>query len=164
MGADHAGEFGDDLHPKGISILRRGIQDFRNLVQVPPQGKELLIGAGQSFELRLSNMGLPGQFGANHRDQPFRRQVTFVTGHLFQGCKLGGRQIEFYPGRGSFSPRADTDPRRSLCRLPIHALPNGIPQGMAQGDSVVLTPGLPGSFKLTQVHRNCGRPFRSQPH
>jgi hypothetical protein len=88
MSTDHAGEFGDDFHPKRIPILGRGVQYFRNLIQVPPQGEELLVRTSQSFQLRLSDMRLAGQLGANHRYKPFRRQITFVSGHLLQGGEL----------------------------------------------------------------------------
>jgi hypothetical protein len=53
VGSDHAGEFGDHLHPKRTPVLWGRIQDFRDLVQVPSQGKELLIRSGQRGELRI---------------------------------------------------------------------------------------------------------------
>ena len=56
MGLDHACEFGDDLDPKARSVLRIGIHGFGNLVQVPAQGKELLIRPGQGLQFRLSDL------------------------------------------------------------------------------------------------------------
>ena len=52
MGMDHAREFGDDLDPKGGSVLRNGIQDFAIWFS-SAQNKQLLIRPGQvSFAVR----------------------------------------------------------------------------------------------------------------
>jgi len=160
VGSDHAGEFGDHLHPKRTPVLWRCIQDFRDLVQVPSQGKELLIRSGQCGELRLPHMGLPSQFGADHCDHPGRGLIALVPGAGAQRGEFGGGHIQFDAGGGSFSSPTDAQPRRrSLGRLAIHGLPNGIPQGMARGDAVVLTPGLPRRFQVTEIHCDRRGPF-----
>ena len=78
MGLDHAREFGDDLDPKGCLVLGSGIQDLGNLIQVPAQGKQLLIGPGQSLQFRLSDLRLVVHgIGVWHGHEPARQSEAY---------------------------------------------------------------------------------------
>lgn len=165
MGPDDAREFGDEFRPKDRPILRGCIQDFRNLIQVPSQGEESLIRAGQSLQFCLTHMRRSGEPSTQHRHHPFRRHIAFVTGERSQGDELGWRHIQFYTGGGSFSPLEDARPRRRrLSRRLVHGLPKDLPQRMARRHLVLLTPGEPGSFQLTQIHCDCRRAFRGHAY
>jgi hypothetical protein len=88
---------------------------------------------------------------------PICRHVGFVTGHRLQSGKFRFRQIHFRAGGGSFSPRADADPRRSLCHVPGHGLPDGPPHGMAQHQSCARHTSPPETVQLTPIPRDRGR-------
>ena len=107
MGLNAGGECGEEICAQRGPITRGAVERFGNLIEVPPNGEQLLIGASEGVTLRGQEGGLLGQERAQHGDNPGARvrALGLRAGH--QRGMLGGGQAKLHPFRHSFGAMGD---------------------------------------------------------
>ena len=138
MGLNAGGECGEEICAQRGPITRGTVERFGNLIKVPPDGEQLLIGAGEGLTLRGQEGGLLGQERAHHGDDPGTRvrAVGLRAGH--QRGMLGGGKSKLHPFRHSFGAMGDGGANHSTTRRGLaEGLPKDLSEGVTRGELVL---------------------------
>lgn len=135
--------------------MRGDIQCFRQLIEVPPDRQQLLIRTGQTFQLRLAELGVSDESSSDQGHDPPGDRKSFGSCQRLQETVLGLSKVNLDPHPGFFSSIPDLgSPWARQGEIPMHDLGEDLPEDIARRHLLLGAPGQPSLLEWAQVRTN----------